>query len=513
MGKIVHIIQHFCRAGADRAMLALAKYSARLGNWQHQIVSLVPAQIEAIALARQAEIEVVSAPSRRELDERMTQSDIVHVHFWNNPELYQLFQSDLPSCRLLLWIHTAGDSLPQIITRDLIDYADFVVTSSAYSYELPVFQTLPDGIRQLKTTNIYSGADYDRLVGILPKSHSTFNIGYLGTVDFAKMHPNYISMSSSIDIPDVKFIVVGTGRAHKIIERQAAKLGIGICNRFQIQTFVEDIRSFFEILDVFGYPLCENNYSTAELVLQEAMYAGVPPVIFAYGGAQKTVIDNETGLIVNNEGEYKEAIEYLYNYPQERQRLSENCKKYARDRFGAENTAKQFNQLYDRLLKFPKRSRGALFPHSTPLSGAELFCHSIGEAGRDFITSMELTNIEEMLTVENRIAALPEAGSDSGGGLLHYRNAYKSDPYLRLWSGLILQYRGQNTKAIFEFQQAIKLGLSHWRVYWYLARSTVKIGAFPWAKKALRKVIELEPNFKEAKQMLHCIEDKSDFNI
>lgn len=54
------------------------------------------------------------------------------------------------------------------------------------------------------------------------------------------------------------------------------------------------------------------------------MWVGVFFVVFFYGGVKKLVIYNQIGLIVYNEIEYKNVIEYLYFYLEERLRLSCN---------------------------------------------------------------------------------------------------------------------------------------------------------------------------------------------
>ncbi|MBW4576821.1 MAG: glycosyltransferase [Aphanothece sp. CMT-3BRIN-NPC111] len=184
---------------------------------------------------------------------------------------------------------------------------------------------------------VYDAADLARVSCVRSKAPNTFNVGYIGTVHFLKMHPNYVAMSAMIDIPDVQFIVCGREDNYDLLKQQAQKLGV--TETFDFRGYVEDIKSVIETLDVFGYPLCEGNYSTAELVLQEVTYAGVPPVIFPYGSAQRTVMHNHTGLIVNTELEYKEAIEYLYRHPEEQARLGCNAKEYAQRTFGAENAA------------------------------------------------------------------------------------------------------------------------------------------------------------------------------
>ncbi len=520
--KILHIIYQLSRGGAARSMMAIAKYSSRLGNFQHYAISLLPCEDSVVLeLAQEAGMTVLSSPDKSQINREIETADIVHVHFWNNPDLYNLLSSEIPSCRLLIWFHIGGKYPPHIITQELVDYADFAIVTSPYSYELPIIQNLPAEVKLQKTGMIYDATDFTRISNFQPKPHDTFNVGYIGTVYFAKMHPNYVSMSASIDIPNVRFIVCGSGGLENYLKQQAQDLGA--LERFDFRGYVEDIKSVIEILDLFGYPLCEDNYSTAELVLQEVMYAGVPPVIFPYGGAKRSVIDNYTGLIVHSELEYKQAIEYLYYHPEERERLGRNAREYARQIFGAENAAKQLNPIYDRLLSFPKKTRkwpisnnitiaGSLLEQRITVddligdpskpSGAELFIQSLGETAPQFKTSFTSENIQELFEAERKISEssllLYVVG---GGGFLHYQQFYPNDAYLHLWAGLLRQREGLCSEAISEFQSAIELGCHHWRVSWYIAQIAEKINEIALAENSLKKVLQVVPDFAPAREM------------
>jgi glycosyltransferase involved in cell wall biosynthesis len=513
MLKILHIIDRLSGSGPTRSMIAVVKYLLRLGSiQQHHVISLKPeAYPLALILAKQARMTVLRQPDQDRILHEMETADIVHVHFWNNPELYELLRSELPPMRLLLWFKVAGDHPPQIINKKLIDISDIALASSPYSSDLPVFEQLPAEERVRKTGMIYGATDFERLAGIEPKPHHTFNVGYIGTVNFTKMHLHYVPMSAEINVSDIRFVVCGGGMEHEL-RQQAERLGV--VERFEFLGYIENIKSVIEILDVFGYPLCEDNYSTAELVLQEVMYAGIPPVIFAYGGAQRTVIHNQTGLIVHSELEYKQAIEYLYHHPEERARLGCQAREYAQQFLGAENAANQMHSIYERLMDWPKRKRrwGAFGSsslnraESQKRSGAELFVESLGDAAPQFAVSMTSQSIEELFDAEQRIARSSTLLSAGEGGIFQYRNFYPNDCYLRLWTGLVLYRQGQYHKAIGELQAAINLGCNHWRVNWYVAQAAEKIPDIALAEKTVRAGMQTAPDFTRAQEMLKRLE-------
>lgn len=522
MIRILHIIQHLSSGGAARSMIATAKYSSRYGSMSHSVASLDQPEPAAANMAQSEGMAVLPIKDRNELLMEMVRADVVHLHWWNNPQLMSLLTTPLPPMRLLIWFHVAGDHAPHVITDRIIDFADFTVPCNPHSYELPVFRHLPPETRQEKVAMIYDGADFQRFMDIRPKPHRTFNVGYIGTVDFIKMHPHYVPMSASINVPDIRFIVCGGG-IQETLRRQARDLNA--IERFDFRGYVWNIRPILEILDAYGYPLCEETYAAAELNLQEAMVCGIPPVVFPHGGIRKLVLNGETGIVVNSESEYREAIEHLYHNPDERRRLGNNAREYALRVFGAENAARQLNSVYERMMRQAKRTR-SWSPGETPagivpdmpstrpsnssvkkIDGAHLFVQTLGEEARPFITSMKSQNIEELFEAERQIACSSVLlRSSVAGGIAHYNNYYPNDGFLRLWTGLVRSEEGHFIEAAYQFVAAMKLGCSHWRVPWYLAQAALNSSQLPLAEKAIHLVLKEVPTFAGARDLVVQIE-------
>ena len=525
--KILHIMPWVCLGGANRAMIATAKYVSQLDSFEHRVISLQTASPVAAEMAKEVGMSVLSSPDRATILQEIEKADIVHVHYWNHPQMYEFLRSELPATRLLIWFHVAGEHPPQIITKELVNYSDFAAACNPYSYELPVFQNLPAEVRVKKTGVVYGAADFARVSDIQLKPHDTFNVGYIGSVSFSKMHWNYVAMSAQIDIPNLRVIVCGNGIQSYLLQ-QAQELGVA--ERFDFRGFVEDIKAVIETFDVYGYPLCENTYAGSELNLQEVMYAGVPPVVFPHGGIKRLVINNYTGLIAHSELEYKQAIEYLYYHPDERARLGHNAKEYAQQIFGAENAAKELNAIYKRLMELPKQERewgiatgvslldqpvslSDLTGKPEKVSGAKLFIQSLGDAAPEFRVSLTSQNMQELFEADMKIAASSLLLSRGEGGLSQYQAYYENDGYLKFWLGLVCHRQGQNAEAIAHFTEAINLGCAHWRVAWYLAQVAENVQDIALAQKALHLVLQAVPDFVTAQEMLQRLESSSEPSI
>ncbi|TVQ04203.1 MAG: glycosyltransferase [Balneolaceae bacterium] len=504
MITILHIIDSLSGAGPARSLLSIAKYAAeqKLAQ-QHRVVTLQSRSYPVTLLnAAKAGITVLRKPDRETLTAELKQADIVQVHFWNNPDMYEFLRSDLPETRLLIWFKILGDHPPQMITPELAGFPDFALGTSPYTLELPVFQMQDGTQRNQKKYFIYGIADWDRLKNLKPRSHNYFNVGYIGTVNFSKMHPDFIPLSIGISIPDSRFIVCGG--INETLQKQAAEQGVS--EKFDFRGYVEKIEPVLEILDVFGYPLCEDTYATSEKSLQEAMYAGVPPVVFPHGGCPDLVEHEQTGMVAGSKVEYQQAIEYLYHHPEFRRKLGQNAADYARIVFDSRSAVIQMHNVYEKMMKHPKRKRRWYNTmEKQELSPSRHFVQSLGTAAQHFNISLNSDDPDRLLDADRVIMNSSALLAEGEGGIFQYRNYYQNDPYLRLWTGLILQKKQRHKTALAEFDAAIHLGFSHWRVYWYQAGSFIETGDLTEARKALTLVMATAPAFSEAKDLFSAL--------
>ncbi|MEZ4752936.1 MAG: glycosyltransferase [Bdellovibrionota bacterium] len=520
---IFHIILGNYLYGASRAMMATAKYTTEMGGYKHIVAGLAPWEPEALDLARESHVEVFPTHDINEIKKACATADIVQVEWWNSPQMDQLLRSELPAMRLVSWAHVVGDRDPQYITKEIIDFSDMALASSPQSYLCPSIQNLPTETRLRKTGMVYDAADFARLEGFTPKAHDTFNVGYIGSLDWHKLHGDYIAMSSAVNIPNVKFTVCGEGII-EILKSQAQKLGT--LDRFDFRGWVKDIRSEIEYFDVYGYPLCEDTFASAELNLQEAMVAGIPPVVFPHGGIRQLVVNDFTGLVVSSDLEYSQAIEHLYHNPEERARLGKNAREYALQIFGGKNAAKKFDKIYQKVLKQPKRERAwGVDPEKSMLDqkitiedlggvpqdlGAQRFIESLVETRGDFQTSYNGAEIKTLLSVEHKIANCSQLMIK--GGILPYRNAYPQDKFLLLWHGLAQFGAKQYEVAISEMAGSLQLGIERAHILYYIAQAACHLNNKELAVEMLTQLLQISPDFDPARMLLNALNEGKNLN-
>jgi glycosyltransferase involved in cell wall biosynthesis len=482
-------------------MFAAAKYSSLAGEYSHSVIPLrlEPISEEVRSLAQGNNIRIIEPSSSEQRNAEIAKADIVLLEWWNSPSMAEFLRSELPAARLAAWMHVGGHQDPQRIPESFLDFLDFGIACSPFTYEAPAFAQMTPENRAAKTTLAYGATDFARLTNIRPRAHSGFNVGYIGTVNFVKMHPNYISMSARVAIPDVRFIVAGHGGDHEVLRAQARHLGIH--EKFSINDAVADIAPLLEILDVYGYPLCEDTYAASELTIQEAMYCGIPSVVFPYGGLKRLVINDFTGYVVQNEVEYAQALEYLYHNKQERVRIGRNAAEYARQIFGAETAARKLNLAFEQLLKAPKHTRppfGERAPTwlTRPARGVQAFLDQLGPAREVFQNSIAQPDIRAAFAADAQI--MKSSNLMKRLGIHPYRNHFASDPYLNFWAGLASFGEGNWGQAMYDFVEALKHGFPCWRPWWYLALAARRAGNIEIAQQAVSNVLTIEPRFDEA---------------
>lgn len=274
--------------------------------------------------------------------------DFVLCHVWNHPAMFEfLIAREIPACCLLGWSHMSGLHPPYLLFDKLINFFD------AFYYTSPISNAC--GIEK---EYIWSSCDIESFLKIRKKKHKGFNIGYVGTVDFCKMYPGFINICEQINIPDVKFIVVGEGSDLDNLKGQAKSRGLS--KKFQFTGLVKDIVPYLEQFDMFLYPLARTHFGTCEQSLGEAMAAGLPCV--AFDNPAESFILNENniaGFIRRNEKEIVATIKIIYNNIDTgtMQQLIRNIRRRAQVLYSVEITARQWNNVFDKFHSIDKKMR------------------------------------------------------------------------------------------------------------------------------------------------------------
>lgn len=352
--KLLHVTAHL-GGGIGKVLSRLVEASARrVDGIEHTIACLEqPEKTDFVDYAKRHGATILCAPNDTELDAHIRTTDIVQLEWWHHPVVARwMSRTDLPAMRLLVWAHVSGRGTP-VIPSAFLGLPHRFLFSSSCSLELIDPSALSD-IEQGQIGNVFSSGGFEDLPEPPARGDITPpRIGYLGTLDFAKLHPELLDFIAAVRPPGFRLDLYGdptTGEA--LLADTRAR---GMSERIAICGYTHQVADILASMDVMAYLLNPEHYGTAENALLEAMAMGVVPVVLDNPAEQALVRHDETGLVVRNPSEFAEAIARLTNDPTLRRRLSANAARDIRARFPIARTADALAAHYQTILDEDKR--------------------------------------------------------------------------------------------------------------------------------------------------------------
>lgn len=437
--KILHITPHL-GGGVGRVILNYFSRVCKNDSVVHSIVCLDYANDNAVASAKKNNFRLYGnmAGQKTRLLRMTAAADIVLVHWWNHPLLYDLLvRSVLPPCRLVMWSHSSGMYQPNVFTEKILNYPDMFVFTTPMSFKTKEIEGYR-GKNKNSLRSIWSTGGVENAATLRRMPHKGFNVGYLGTVDYAKLHPDFLKICAKINIPDAKFIVCGGPKEKDILE-DAKKMGIA--GKFNFTGLVEETEKYLSIFDVFGYPLAPYHYGTCDQSLQESMAAGIVPVVISNPMESFMVENGVTGIAVKDENEYVLSIEKLYINASFRDYLSRNARDYALRTFSLDSMVTEWDSTFAEILAFSKKERAWKHEKSiVELLPRDVFLESLGKYAEDFEVYCRASSDseKERSAAKIREKSLSYAWRSETKGTVHqYHSFFPEDEVLSFWSNIM----------------------------------------------------------------------------
>lgn len=354
MKTILHITAHM-GGGVGKVLSGIAvRAAANKSDFRHKLLLLeLPEKMDFIEECRQSKVEVVIADSRAAVEMEIAAANLVQLEWWHHPKMLPLL-SDFPkiATRLIVWSHISGCYYP-LLPEAFLRIPERFIFTSQYSYDNPYWQSDDKLYAQTHCSMVNSSGGF-RHIEAKRTTHSGFNVGYIGTQSYAKIHPEFVEFCKSVaHLQGSRFILVGDITNQAGILHKAEILQIS--QKFDFVDYVADVSNEFSQFDVFGYLLNPTHFGTTENVLLEAMAAGLPVVCLNQCAEKYLIKHGETGLLVNNIKEYSEAICFLYEHPEERKRLGNNARNFVLKQFAVKKTMTALHQIYDEILCSEKK--------------------------------------------------------------------------------------------------------------------------------------------------------------
>lgn len=433
MANILHITPHF-GGGVGTVLRALVDGIAKSNSHNQEVVSLEYLNQKTVKWVSALNIPVYAdiQPESEWISQKVFEADVVHIHFWNHPALYHLFYT-ISGCsaRIVMWSHVNGHFAPYLFNAAVVNFPTFFVVSTQFSLSQKILRQKSKSWKEKHLRTVHSTAGLNDFDKIERTEHKGIHVGYVGTVDYAKIHRDFIDIFASVEHKDARFIICG-GNSHEEIRLEAHQKGVA--SRFEFLGPVDDVKNVFSTIDIFAYPLNRENYGTGEQVLIEAMSAGIPQVVFADGPEEIVVADGETGLVCKNKEEFINAIELLCNNSDLCNLFQTGSRQRAITEYNFEIFLKKWLSIYDELLLIDKATCHLNFKNSGDL-GFDLFFLSLGECeARDIYEEIiQYYPDDAPLSLRMKASSLPAIfKGETRGSLKHYCSTFKSDRLLYL---------------------------------------------------------------------------------
>jgi len=437
--KILHITGHL-GGGVGTVVLNYLSDRVKHTKQQHSVISLDSLNSYATDLLSGLNI-LYSDRCHANIDfinSKIQEADIVLFHWWNHPLIMDLIvRNRLVACRMVLWSHISGTPAPNNFTTKTFEYSDNFIFTTPLSYFESEFVTLPEE-QKAKVGTIWSTGGVERLANYAPLDHDGFNIGYIGNLDFTKLHPNFVEICSAVEIPKVRFTVVGPAN-EKLVQMVDEA---GLADRMRFTGFVSEDEKWAELcrFDLFGYPLAPHHYGTCDQTLQEAMAVGIVPVVLNNPMESHMVKHRINGLVASSVTEYVEYLYSLFEDTKLRARLMQQARSYAFSEYSLVRMAANWDSVFERLMKQEKREKAwpgvkegvSLEPH-------QVFLESLGRFGGVFYEHLKPCHVTKA-TAAGQLRALgsKQNWSSYNKSTVHqYAKFFPEDAVLGEWSQIM----------------------------------------------------------------------------
>lgn len=439
MNKVLHITAHL--GGGVGKVLSNVCNSQKNNEFKHTIILLEePQQLNFYNKALDNGVEVLVSPTKTGLENKMKEADIVQIEWWHHPLMCKfLYNFPHIPVRLVTWSHISGCSYPFIKKEFIMNCNKFLFTSP-YSLENKYLQdnAAQDFIKK-NTDVVYSSGGFDNIKTKSISNNSNFNIGYVGTLNYCKLNPEFIDYCYEVNIPNSKFIMVGDSSTKNEIINEARKKNID--EKFNFMGYTDNVQGQLNRFDVFGYPLNPEHYGTTENALLEAMAAGIPPVVLNQCTEKYLVKNMKTGIIVDNSREYGQAIRYLYTNPKERYRIGKNARDYVIREFSLNNTINSLSKNYKSIMLSEKK----VFSFKSILGNtpSEWFLSCLGDERLMFENSikfMKSGNEKEIIKVEQEILNCKQILKEKNkSSVFQFQRYFQNDNILSHWKDILMR--------------------------------------------------------------------------
>ncbi len=387
MKKLLHIAAHL-GGGAGKAISGLIK---NIDGYENTVLLLEKPEDEKYCnVCKSVGADVIIAPTLDKITQKANESDVVILNWWAHPLTVDLLSElDSIKTRLVIWSHINGLQYP-VFTSEFLCGFDRVMFTSPCSIKNKNFtaeqrERLSEKCSYVYGTGDFKPADYPHRSDY--RSGDTFRIGYIGTLDYAKLNPDFPEICHGIRhrISNAEFILCGKYTPE--FENAFFSKYTELRNYVSFTGFVSNPEMLLPAFDVFCYPLARDNYATTENALLEAMAAGLPVIVLNNPAESEIVENGITGIVADDAESLAERTAELCKNEEYRKQLGTTARNAVIHKYDASVNAYSFVDTIESVLDIEKKTHDLGF-----ITGIDIWNRFLYFCGDDKQIIIDLMN-------------------------------------------------------------------------------------------------------------------------
>ncbi|HCC81062.1 MULTISPECIES: glycosyltransferase family 4 protein [unclassified Methylophaga] len=421
--KVIHLTPHL-GGGVGRALSGLLQPSEH--HVEHVFVCLEQAEKDHfIKLIIASGHQVIVEPDEQQLKHLITEADIVQLEWWRHPKtISALLKCCHLPMRLVVWCHVSG-LYNEIIPEALVEISSRFIMTSACTYQTESIQSLLE-VNNKKLAVIHSNNGLEHWpISAACHPQKNLSVGYLGSFNFAKLHPDYIYYLAKVELTPFTVTMIGDDFNADTLMAQAKRLGR--TDLLMFTGYIHDVAKSLDKINVLAYLQNPRHYGTNENALLEAMAMGIVPVVLNNPAECEIVEHGKTGLVVNDQASFAEAILWLHQHPQQRTEMGGNASAFVRDRHASGKMQRAFDEQYNLAMQMQMQKQAIAFDNVFGETPAQWFLSCQQQA--------ELFKNDGFVERPEDDFLRPSMMEETKGSAIHFHRYFPQDELLAKWAG------------------------------------------------------------------------------
>jgi len=238
----------------------------------------------------------------------------------------------------------------KLLDSYLSKFNDKIITVSKSVMEFTINnQNIPSD----KFVTIYNSVDLERFQPTYRYNkikNNNYTVGFLGRLHKQKNLPTLLKATELVNRENkgIKFLIGGEGPEKEKLVKITENLNL--INTITFIDYVSDVVNFFTKIDIF---VLSSIIEGHPLALLEAMASGLPCVATDAGGISETIINGESGFVVekSNPLQLAKKIIEIANNTQLQQKMGRKGREIVEEKFNSIIFAQKHHMLYKSLIK------------------------------------------------------------------------------------------------------------------------------------------------------------------